>query len=107
MLMTKELFRAIAVRTTQLPIVFYRFLICSWNIARIITISSSQIIYPYITYFTKLVNTKWNWICYKIATDTGEEVLLVEEDYGDIIMLQLYVDGQYLGEYQMVEHYES
>ena len=44
---------------------------------------------------------------YKIATDTGEEVLLVEEDYGDIIMLQLYVDGQYLGEYQMVEHYES
>ena len=44
---------------------------------------------------------------YRIATDTGEEVLLVEEDYGDIIMLQLYVDGQYLGEYQMVEHYES
>lgn len=44
---------------------------------------------------------------YKIATDTGEEVLLIEEDFGDIIMLQLYVDGQYLGEYQMVEHYES
>ena len=44
---------------------------------------------------------------YKIATDTGEEVLLIEEDYGDVIMLQLYVDGQYLDEYQMVEHYES
>ena len=44
---------------------------------------------------------------YRVATDTGEEVLLVEEDYGDVIMLQLYVDGQYLDEYQMVEHYES
>lgn len=44
---------------------------------------------------------------YKIATDTGEEVLLIEEDSGDVIMLQLYVDGQYLDEYQMVEHYES
>ena len=44
---------------------------------------------------------------YKIATDTGEEVLLVEGDYGDTIMLQLYVDGQFLDEYRMVEHYES
>lgn len=44
---------------------------------------------------------------YRIATDTGEEVMLIEEDYGDVIMLQLYVGGQYLDEYQMVEHYES
>lgn len=44
---------------------------------------------------------------YKVETDTGEEVLLVEAASDGGVVLQLYVDGQYLDEYQMKEHYES
>lgn len=44
---------------------------------------------------------------YLVETDEGEEVLLdVKSDYG-VIIIDLYVDGQYIDEYSMVEHYES
>ena len=44
---------------------------------------------------------------YLVETDEGEEVLLdVKSDYG-VIVIDLYVDGQYIDEYSMVEHYES
>ena len=44
---------------------------------------------------------------YKVAAGTGEEVLLIESVSGDVVVLQLYVDGEYLDEYRMKEHYES
>ncbi|WP_172472143.1 hypothetical protein, partial [Thomasclavelia cocleata] len=44
---------------------------------------------------------------YKVATDTDEEVLLAASMSDDTIMLQLYVDGQLIEEYLMMEHYES
>lgn len=44
---------------------------------------------------------------YKVETDTGEEVLLVATVSADSITLELYVDGQYLEEYRLEEHYES
>ena len=44
---------------------------------------------------------------YKVETDTGEEVLLVVTVSADSITLELYVDGQYLEEYRLEEHYES
>ena len=42
-----------------------------------------------------------------VLTDTGEEVLLVECASNGNIILQLLVDGQYMEEYQMIEHYVS
>lgn len=44
---------------------------------------------------------------YKVIVDAGEEVLLVESSFDDVVALQLYVDGQFLEEYRMKEHYES
>lgn len=44
---------------------------------------------------------------YKFMTDTGEEVILTESPFGNEVILQMYVDGQYLEEYRMTEHYES
>ena len=44
---------------------------------------------------------------YKVIADAGEEVLLVESSSDDVVALQLYVDGQFLEEYRMKEHYES
>ena len=50
---------------------------------------------------------------YLVETDTGEEVVFdVHSGYGayldyGIIVIDLYVDGQYIDEYLMVEHYES
>lgn len=44
---------------------------------------------------------------YLVETDAGEEVLLdVYSAYGTIA-IDLYVDGEYIDEYLMVEHYES
>lgn len=45
---------------------------------------------------------------YEVMADTGEEVLLAASASDDgVIMLQLYVDGQLIEEYLMLEHYES
>ncbi len=43
---------------------------------------------------------------YEVMTDTGEKVLLIESPSDYEVILQMYVDGQYLEEYQMTEHYE-
>lgn len=44
---------------------------------------------------------------YLLETDTGEEVVLdAYSDYGTIV-IDLYMNGQYIDEYTMVEHYES
>lgn len=42
---------------------------------------------------------------YEVVTDTGEEVILIEVDSDDAVTLDMYVDGQYLEEYWMTEHY--
>lgn len=44
---------------------------------------------------------------YQVVTETGEEVLLVASTSDSSIGLQLYVDGEYIEEYWMTEHYES
>ena len=50
---------------------------------------------------------------YLVEADTGEEVMLdVHSGYGayldyGITVIDLYMDGQYIDEYTMVEHYES
>ena len=45
---------------------------------------------------------------YEVAADAGEEVLLAASTSDDgTIMLQLYVNGQLIEEYCMLEHYES
>ena len=44
---------------------------------------------------------------YKVATDTDEEVLLAASTSDNGIVLQLYVDGNLVEEYFMLEHYES
>lgn len=44
---------------------------------------------------------------YKFMTDTEEEVILTESPFGNEVILQMYVNGQYLEEYRMTEHYES
>ena len=56
-------------------------------------------------YFGTIIPTEEN--VYKVEAGTGEEVLLVETESSEGIVLQLYVDGQYLEEYRMTEHYES
>lgn len=43
---------------------------------------------------------------YLVATDTGEEVVLNVYSYDGTIVIELYVDGEYIDEYWMVEHYE-
>lgn len=43
---------------------------------------------------------------YEVVTETGEEVILMEVGSEDIVTLDMYVDGQYLEEYQMTEHYQ-
>lgn len=43
---------------------------------------------------------------YKVEVETGEEVLLKEVSSDNDVVVQLYVNGQYLEEYQMIEHYE-
>ena len=42
---------------------------------------------------------------YMVTTDTGEEVLLIEQPLSDEVVLELYVDGQCIEQYQMTEHY--
>lgn len=42
-----------------------------------------------------------------VFTDTGEEIVLVKTVFNDIIVLQLYMNNQYIEEYWMQEHYES
>ena len=42
-----------------------------------------------------------------VETDTGGEVLLVKSIMDGVIVLQLYVDGQWVEDYLMQEHYES
>lgn len=44
---------------------------------------------------------------YIVAADTDDEVLLSASTWEDTIMLHLYVDGQLIEEYLMMEHYES
>ena len=44
---------------------------------------------------------------YKVATDTDEEVLLAVSTSDNGIVLQLYVNGNLVEEYFMLEHYES
>lgn len=42
---------------------------------------------------------------YLVETDEGEEVLFDVKSGDEIIVIDLYVDGQYIDEYTMVEHY--
>lgn len=42
-----------------------------------------------------------------VETDAGGEVLLVKSTLDGVIVLQLYVDGQWIEDYRMQEHYES
>lgn len=44
---------------------------------------------------------------YWVETDTEEEVMLAASVSDGIIIMRLYVDGQYADEYRMVEHYVS
>ena len=44
---------------------------------------------------------------YLVETDTGEEVVLEAYTYDSTIVIELYVDGEFIDEYWMVEHYES
>lgn len=44
---------------------------------------------------------------YLVETDEGEEVLLDIYPDSQPIVIDLYVDGEYIDEYYMVEHYES
>lgn len=44
---------------------------------------------------------------YAVAVDTGEEVLLVAYEDDDNIILQLYVDGEYITEYALMYSYQS
>lgn len=55
-------------------------------------------------YFGEIIATEGN--VYTVITETGEEVLLVESMTDGTIVLQLYVNGQYIEEYKMEEHYE-
>ena len=42
---------------------------------------------------------------YQVTTSIGEEVLLKEASFSDEVLLELYVDGQYIEQYYMTEHY--
>lgn len=42
---------------------------------------------------------------YMVETDIGDEVLLVESEYSDFIGFEMYVNGQFIDEYWLVEHY--
>ena len=42
---------------------------------------------------------------YMVTTDTGEEVMLMELPLSDEVVLELYVNGQCMEQYQMTEHY--
>ena len=44
---------------------------------------------------------------YLVETDAGEEVILDAYSYDGTIVIGLYVDGEYIDEYWMVEHYVS
>lgn len=56
-------------------------------------------------YFGEIIATEEN--IYTVATGAEEEVLLAESMVDGIIVLQLYIDGQYIEEYKMEKHYES
>ncbi len=43
---------------------------------------------------------------YKIEMETGDEIILKESEGEDVIVLQLYGNGEYLGDCWMIEHYE-
>ena len=44
---------------------------------------------------------------YKIEMETGDEIILRESENEDVIVLQMYGNGEYLGDFRMIEHYES
>lgn len=44
---------------------------------------------------------------YKIEMETGDEIILMESENEDVIVLQMYGNGEYLGDFRMIEHYES
>lgn len=44
---------------------------------------------------------------YQVVADAGEDIMLTVSEDGDGIVLQLYVDGQYMEEFWMTEHYQS
>lgn len=44
---------------------------------------------------------------YKIEIVTGDEIILRESENEDVIVLQMYGNGEYLGDFRMIEHYES
>lgn len=43
---------------------------------------------------------------YKIEMETGDEIILRESENEDVIVLQMYGNGEYLGDFRMIEHYE-
>ena len=43
---------------------------------------------------------------YKIEMETGDEIILKESEDEDVIVLQLYGNGEYLDDCRMIEHYE-
>lgn len=57
------------------------------------------------SYYGEIVELTTN--VYIVAADTDNEVLLSVSTWEDTIMLHLYVDGQLIEEYLMMEHYES
>lgn len=44
---------------------------------------------------------------YQVVTQTGEEIRMMASKENGIIRLQLYVDGQYVDEFWMAEHFQS
>lgn len=54
-------------------------------------------------YFGRVIPTEEN--VYKVMVDTDAEVLLVESASSEGIILHLYVNGEYVDVYQMLEHY--
>lgn len=57
-------------------------------------------------YYLGMIIAEQNDI-YLVESDTGEEVVLNAYTYEGTIVIDLYVDGQYIDTYTMVEHYVS
>lgn len=56
-------------------------------------------------YFGEIIPVENN--IYKVMVETEEEILLAESEMDGVIIMRLYVDGQYVDEYWMQEHYVS
>lgn len=68
-------------------------------------IPNHQLNWWLVTYFGYIIPIEKD--VFGVFTDTGEEIVLVKIVSNDIIILQLYMNGQYVEEYWLEEHYES